>query len=294
MVPPAALPPQRQSRHPCLMQVPQLRASWRRSASRARCSRTPAFPGVIPVSLAKPRTLRPSRSTRRSAAPYSGLSDAGARHRLELLVGAGCRVCALRGELIECPTPGAFTAIMVDDGVPEHAVEPGRGGFGAPRRIRPADAADERFLQDVFGLVAGTYSPLEEAEKAGVVVEQHAQHVGRVGIALGGLGCGGIDRQGHGAVEWGACPGGTSGPGQVSGGGWSTRSRSRRCSCSRRCRSSGSCRSLSFSVSVQGVGPRSSRPSYVLTRRGPDHYTCRGPAHLSRLAPAALPGQPRQ
>jgi hypothetical protein len=44
------------------------------AAPRGRgAGRAPAFPGVIPASTAKPRTLRPSRSTRRSAAPYSGL-----------------------------------------------------------------------------------------------------------------------------------------------------------------------------------------------------------------------------
>ena len=87
--------------------------------------------------------------------------------------------------------------MMVDEGIAEHAVEPRHGRLRASQRVRPADTADERLLQDVLRLVARSHPALQEAEEARVVVEQQAEHVGRVWVALGGLRDDGLRRQAH-------------------------------------------------------------------------------------------------
>lgn len=131
--------------------------------------------------------------------------DAGTHYGLELLVGWGRLILGLCGEPKKRPAPGSFTAVMVDDGVPEHPVEPGRGRLGALQSVRPANAADERLLQDVLGLVAGPHSALQEANEAGVVVNQQAEHLGNMRVALGELGCGGLEREAHWSVGYVAC-----------------------------------------------------------------------------------------
>jgi len=88
---------------------------------------------------------------------------------------------------MEHPSPDSLAAVVVDEGVTEDAVEPRPGRLGASQRVGPAHAADERLLQDVLRLVARTYPALEEAEKAGVVVEQQPEHIRRTWVALGGL-----------------------------------------------------------------------------------------------------------
>src|SRR5581483_9924612 len=68
-----------QSRQPCSAQVPQVRTTCLRNASRARKTRTPALLAVIPASAANSCTDTPSTSTRRSAAAYSGFKVSESR-----------------------------------------------------------------------------------------------------------------------------------------------------------------------------------------------------------------------
>ena len=126
-------------------------------------------------------------------------SDAGAGAGLELLVGVGRFTLGFGGQSHEGTTSAGFPAVMVDDRISEHAVEPGRGRLGAFKTIGPADAADERILEDVFGVLTRAYASLEKAQEAGVVIQQEAEHIGDVRIAFGGLGRDGVGRA-HGTA----------------------------------------------------------------------------------------------
>jgi hypothetical protein len=93
-------------------------------------------------------------------------------------------------------------------------VEPGRGRLGGLQGVRPPDAADERLLQDVLGLVPAAHPAVQEAKEGRVVVQEQAQDVWAARVALGELGCGGLERETHGSVGYG--PAG-DGPALVSG-----------------------------------------------------------------------------
>jgi hypothetical protein len=123
--------------------------------------------------------------------------NAGAGHGLKLLVGRYGPFLGLGSKLKERPGPCPLTAVMVDEGIAEHAVEPRRGRLCTPQRVGPADTADERLLQNILRLVARSHPALQEAEEACVVVEQQAEHVGRMWVALRVLRDDGFGREAH-------------------------------------------------------------------------------------------------
>ena len=127
---------------------------------------------------------------------YQG-GNAGAGDRLELVVGLGGSLFALRGEPREGPVPRVLPAMVVDDGIPQDPVEPGRGRFGVSQRVGSAEAPDEGLLEDIFGLVAGPDPALKETQKADMIVQQHAENVRAARVALRRLNGGRFGRVAH-------------------------------------------------------------------------------------------------
>src|SRR5919107_1933920 len=88
--------------------------------------------------------------------------DAGTGDGFELLIRLhGTRV-GLRGKPLERPGPGPLPTVVVDEGVPKHAVEPPCGRLCALQRVGPAESADERLLQNILRLVARPDPALQE------------------------------------------------------------------------------------------------------------------------------------
>ena len=123
--------------------------------------------------------------------------DAGARDGFQLRVRRRRPILSLSSKPSKRAASGAFASVMVDEGIAKHAVEPGGRGLWTSQRAGPADAADERLLQNVLRFIPGAYTALDKAEETGVIVHQQAEHVRRVRVALSGLGQHRLGRVGH-------------------------------------------------------------------------------------------------
>lgn len=62
--------------------------------------------------------------------------------------------------------------IIVDDGIPEQAVEPCYGRFTISERIALLNAFEESRLQDVFGSRGVSDTPLQECAESPVIPNQ--------------------------------------------------------------------------------------------------------------------------
>lgn len=126
---------------------------------------------------------------RRSVLRFEGFDqrqDALADHRLQLTVGS-VRIFRFGSEPIERTPLSTLPAVVIGDSISKDAVEPGSSRGRAPEGRSVVEAPDERFLEDVFRFVPGSHPPLQERQKARMVVHQDLQHLGRSGVALGHL-----------------------------------------------------------------------------------------------------------
>jgi hypothetical protein len=101
----------------------------------------------------------------------------GVDHFLVRLARRGRR--GILGERVERAPLDRVVAVVVDQGVAQKPVEPGHRRLLVAQAGPAGDAAHERLLQDLLGHIAAAHPPLEEGQEALVVLDQHAQHLGR-------------------------------------------------------------------------------------------------------------------
>ena len=89
------------------------------------------------------------------------------------------------GEPIECTALTILPPVMVGDGIPKNAVEPGSRRARASKGRSMVEASDECFLKNVFCFVAGAHTPFQECQKACMVIQQYFQHLRCCRVALG-------------------------------------------------------------------------------------------------------------
>ena len=82
------------------------------------------------------------------------IHHAGADDGLQLFVGSRSLPTGLSRDLSQRPIPDLLAAVMVGDGISEHAVEPGHRRIGPADGVDPVESADECLLQNVFRHIA--------------------------------------------------------------------------------------------------------------------------------------------